>query len=82
MGEACTSNGAAIAFAVDNASKSGGSDSRSSLADLYTGRADYKAKVTAAANALVAQGYLLAADAANVFSKNADSVSNALIAQP
>ena len=82
MGEACTSNGAAIAFAVDNASKAGGSDNRSSLADLYTGRADYKSKVVAAANALVAQGYLLAADAANVFSKNADSVSSALIAQP
>lgn len=82
IGEACTSNGAAIPFAVDNPSKSGGSDSRASLADLYTGRADYKAKVTTAANALVAQGYLLALDAANVFVKNADSVSSALIGQP
>ena len=82
MGEACTSNGAAIAFAVDDASKAGGSDSRSSLAELYTGRTDYKAKVTAAANALVAQRYLLAADAANVYTKNADKVSSALIAQP
>jgi len=82
MGEACTSNGAAIAFAVDNGSKAGGSDSRSSLAELYTGRADYKAKVAAAANALVAQRYLLAADADNVYTKNANSVSSALITQP
>ena len=82
MGEACTSNGAAIAFAVDNGSKAGGSDSRSSLAELYIGRADYKAKVAAAANALVAQRYLLAADADNVYTKNAASVSSALITQP
>ena len=82
MGEACTSNGAAIAFAVDNGAKAGGSDSRSSLAELYTGRADYQAKVAAAANALVAQRYLLAADADNVYTKNASSVSSALITQP
>lgn len=82
MGEACTSNGSAIPFAIDSASKAGGTDSRASLADLYSGRADYQAKVTAAANALVGQGYLLTLDAANVFSKNAGKISSALITQP
>ena len=82
IGEACTSNGAAIPFAVDNASKSGGTDSRVSLADLYTGRTDYQSKVAAAANALVAQGYLLQLDATNVYAKNAASISSALITSP
>ncbi|GAC1411955.1 MAG: alpha/beta hydrolase domain-containing protein [Burkholderiaceae bacterium] len=80
--EACTSNGAAIAFAVNPAAKTGGADTRASLAELYLGRADYQAKVDAAANALVAQGYLLPLDAANVYSTNARKVSSALLPAP
>jgi hypothetical protein len=82
IGEACISTGGAIPFAVTQAAKAGGSDSRTSLADLYAGRADYQAKVTAAANALVTQGYLLQQDATNVFSANARSVSPALLPAP
>ena len=81
-GEACISTGGAIPFAVDQAAKAGGADIRTSLADLYAGRADYQAKVTAAANALVTQGYLLQQDATNVFSANARSVSPALLPAP
>jgi hypothetical protein len=82
VGEGCTSNGAAIPFALNAAAKSPGTDSRATLADLYSGRADYQAKVAAAANALVAQGYLQQLDAANVFIANAASVSSLLIPNP
>jgi hypothetical protein len=81
-GEACISTGGAIPFAVTQAAKAGGQDIRTSLADLYAGRADYQAKVTAAANALVTQGFLLQQDATNVFSANARSVSPALLPSP
>jgi hypothetical protein len=81
-GEACASNGAAIPFAVSQKAKSGSTDPRATLADLYTGRADYQSKVTAAANALTAQGYLLPLDAINFYSTNAKSVSTTLIPSP
>lgn len=82
VGESCTTNGSAIAFAVSASAKSGGNDTRASLADLYSGRADYQNKVTIAANALVAQGYLLQADATNLFTNNAAKISSNLIPNP
>ncbi|MBK4735616.1 alpha/beta hydrolase domain-containing protein [Noviherbaspirillum pedocola] len=82
IGEGCTSNGGAIPFAMNAAAKGSGSDSRQTLADLYTGRADYQNKVTNAANTLVSQGYLLPLDATNVFSANAANVSPQLITNP
>ncbi|MFC5476279.1 alpha/beta hydrolase domain-containing protein [Paraherbaspirillum soli] len=82
VGEACSAAGAAIPFAINQAAKTGGADSRAALADLYSGRADYRSKVSAAANALVSQGYLLQLDADNVFSANADRISAALIPLP
>jgi hypothetical protein len=82
QGEACTSNGAAIPFAVNQSAKAGGTDPRATLVDLYTGRTDYQAKVDAAANALVTQGYLQLLDAANIYSANARNMSTALIPSP
>jgi hypothetical protein len=82
IGEVCTSNGAAIPFAVNQAAKSPGNDTRTTLADLYSGRGDYQTKVGAAADALVTQGYLLPLDATNVFKANAASVSSQLIPNP
>ncbi|MBU6500000.1 MAG: hypothetical protein KGQ40_15865, partial [Rhodospirillales bacterium] len=81
-GEGCTSNGAAIPFAVDAAAKAGGHDSRATLADLYTGRADYQHKVAAAADALVHDGYLLQDDADHLFVAQAKAISPSLIPNP
>jgi len=52
MGEGCFLYGGTIPLAVDAAAKSGGRDTRPTLADLYRGRADYQGKVAAAATAL------------------------------
>ncbi|WP_345816441.1 alpha/beta hydrolase domain-containing protein [Paraburkholderia sp. PREW-6R] len=83
IGDICTSNGAAIPFAVNAAAQAGGTDPRATLATLYNGsRSTYQAAVTAAANALVSQGYLLQLDADNVFTANAKSVSATLLPQP
>jgi hypothetical protein len=82
VGEGCASNGGAIPYAVNLAAKSSGIDSRSTLEEMYSGRADYQEKVAAAANDLVNRGYLLSLDAANVFNANAAKVSPLLIPNP
>lgn len=64
-GESCASVGSAIALAVDAASRAPG-DPRAALTDLYSGRADYLAQFGAAADGLVAGGYLGPIDAANM----------------
>ena len=79
MGEGCFLYGGTIPLAVDAAAKSGGRDTRPTLADLYRGRADYQGKVAAAATALVHDGYLLQADADNLFAAHASAVSPLLI---
>jgi hypothetical protein len=82
VGEGCFLYGGTIPFAVDGAAKAGGHDSRPTLADLYHGRADYQGKVAAAATALVHDGYLLQADANNLFDAHARAVSPLLIPAP
>jgi hypothetical protein len=82
VGESCTLNGGAIPLAVDEASQSGGHDSRATLESLYAGRADYQAKVAAAAQALVNAGYLLPLDAQNVFEAQAATISPMLVPKP
>jgi hypothetical protein len=82
MGEGCFLYGGTIPLAVDAAAKSGGRDTRPTLADLYRGRADYQGKVAAAATALVHDGYLLQADADNLFAAHASAVSPLLIPAP
>jgi hypothetical protein len=82
VGEGCVSAGATIPFAVNAAAKAGGTDPRQTLADLYTGRADYQAKVAAQADALAAQGYLLQLDANNVYKANSLTISTNLIPNP
>ncbi len=81
VGEGCISQGASIPLAVDKAAEAGGHDTRATLADLYKGRADYQAKVTAAAEALVKEGYLLPDDAA-AYTARAAKVSPKLIPAP
>ena len=80
-GESCSTSGAAIPFAVNPATRSP-KDTRATLAQLYRGRADYQARFGAAADALVARGYLTSLDAANVYKKGAAAISPALIAAP
>lgn len=80
-GEACIATGSAIPFAV-NATTRSATDPRTTLSALYTGRADYQAKVGAAADALVAQRFLTALDATNVYKAGAANVSPSLIAAP
>ena len=77
-GESCSTSGAAIPFAVNPATRSP-KDMRATLAQLYRGRADYQARFGAAADALVARGYLTSLDAANVYRKGAAAISPALI---
>ena len=81
MGEGCSSAGSAIPFAIEPAMRSPG-DPRSSLSELYAGRADYQAKIAAAADALVAAGYLDPLDAQHVYKAGASNVSTALIPAP
>ena len=81
IGDGCSSSGSAIPFAVSGATKAAG-DPRSTLADLYAGRADYQAKFAAATDALVSQGYLTSLDATNVYKAGAANVSTALIPNP
>jgi hypothetical protein len=81
VGEGCSSTGSAVPFAVSAATKSAG-DPRPSLDGLYSGRADYAAKFGAAADALVAQGYLTQLDADNLYKAGAATVSNLLIPKP
>ncbi len=81
IGESCGNTGAAIPLAVSPATRSP-KDSRATLAQLYRGRADYQARFGAAADALVARGFLLPLDAANLYKKSATAISPALIPAP
>ncbi len=81
VGEGCTSSGATIPFAVNEAAKSGGSDTRATLASLYTGRMDYQTQVAAQVNALIGQGYLLPLDG-DVYKANSLMISPNLIPNP
>ena len=79
-GESCSMAGAAIPFAVSPAAKSA-ADPRTTLAQLYTGRADYQARFGAAADALAGRGYLLSQDVAAAKAAAA-TISPALIPAP
>lgn len=79
IGEGCYLFGGEIPFAVNKAAEAGGHDSRATLAALYSGRADYRRKVAAAAEALVKARLLLQADAVNVFEAHAKLISPLLI---
>jgi len=81
VGEVCQFTGSTVPFATSPATKAP-SDPRTTLSTLYTGRADYQSKVAAAADALVAQGYLTALDATNVYKAGAANISPALIPTP
>lgn len=81
VGEGCSSTGSTIPFAVSPATKAV-TDPRASVADLYSGRADYVSKFSAATDALVAQGFLTQLDADNVYKAGATSISPALIPNP
>jgi hypothetical protein len=81
VGEGCVSSGGTIPFAVSEGAKAGGSDPRSPLGSLYTGRADYQAQVAAQADALVTQGYLLPLDG-DAYKTRAMSISPSLIPNP
>jgi hypothetical protein len=62
--ELCDRDGSFIAFSKSKAEREAAGDPRLSIEERYTSRADYVAKVKAAADALVAQRLLLPADAA------------------
>jgi hypothetical protein len=62
-GELCDRDGTYAPFAKTKAEREGAGDPRLSLEERYRDQADYVAKVSAAANALVAQRLLLAEDA-------------------
>ena len=79
-GESCAMSGAAIPFAVAPAARAP-ADPRSTLAQLYTGRADYQARFGTAADALASRGYLLAQDVATAKAAAA-TISPALIPAP
>ena len=78
MGEGCSTAGSAIPFAVSPATKAA-TDTRTTLAQLYTGRGDYQARFGAATDELVEHGYLTPQDAANLYKAGAAHVSSALI---
>ncbi len=80
-GEACAASGAAIPFAIHASDKTPGTDTRAALSDLYLGRADYQAKVGAAARQLREQGYLLPYDE-NLYGESAKKVSPRLLPTP
>jgi hypothetical protein len=80
LGENCQFTGSAIPFALDPASKAA-TDPRTTLSQLYTGRADYLAKFEAATNALVGAGFFTAVDASN-YKSGAATVSTTLISAP
>ena len=61
-GELCSTQGSYIAFAQTDAARTASRDPRTSLQSRYAGKADYVAKVTAAANALRDQGLMLQED--------------------
>src|ERR1700733_6023597 len=61
--ELCGLSGSYIPFAVHKADRTASGDPRLSLEERYTTHASYVSAVTAAANDLVGQGYLLPEDA-------------------
>jgi len=81
QGEGCALTGSAIPLAISGATKAV-PDTRSTLADLYTGRADYQAKFNAAADALVSAGLLNSLDATNIYKANSARISTVLIPNP
>jgi hypothetical protein len=62
--ELCDRDGSFIAFSKSKAEREAAGDPRLSIEERYGSRADYVAKVKAAADALVAERLLLPADAA------------------
>ncbi len=66
--DGCESNGSLIPFAPDQATRTAIGDPRLSLTERYGTHAGYVAAVTAAANTLMTQRLLLAADVANYIS--------------
>jgi hypothetical protein len=62
--ELCDRDGSFIAFSKTRAEREAAGDPRLSIEERYGSRADYVAKVKAAADALVAERLLLPADAA------------------
>jgi Alpha/beta hydrolase domain len=68
-GDSCDLTGGYIPFFRTQAQRLAAGDPRPSLAERYPTHADYVAKVTAAANSLVAQGFLLPQDAALAISQ-------------
>jgi hypothetical protein len=81
VGQGSSSTGSAIPFAVSPATKAAG-DPRTTLATLYTGRADYQSKFATATDALVAEGFLTALDATNVYKAGSANISTSLITAP
>ena len=71
-GRYCNNTGGYIPFAATRAEREANGDPRPSLEERYPNRAAYVAKVKAAADELVAQRYMLAADAARIV-KEAES---------
>lgn len=68
-GELCSLTGSYIPFAVHKDDRLAGGDPRLSLEERYGNHAGYVAAVTAAANQLVTQRYLLAEDAQRLISE-------------
>ncbi len=68
-GDSCDLTGGYIPFFRTQAQRIAAGDPRLSLAERYPTHADYVAKVTAAANSLVAQRLLLPQDAALAISQ-------------
>ena len=62
-GELCGTNGSAIAFPRTAAERSASADPRPSIAERYSSEADYRSKLTSAAQTLVSQRLMLPADA-------------------
>ncbi|GAA4340433.1 alpha/beta hydrolase domain-containing protein [Pigmentiphaga soli] len=81
QGDLCALSGFALPLAVSPATK-GAADPRPTLADLYTGRADYVGKFGAAADRLVDQGFLLEADSEALYKGRASQISPLLIPNP
>jgi hypothetical protein len=62
----CTLSGAFVRFAPSEAERAAAGDPRPSLETLYEDAGAYLARIKAAADALVAEGFMLAGDAARV----------------
>ena len=73
-GEMCVANGSTIPFLATAADRQQAHDPRLSLAERYTGKADYVNKVRAAAESLVSERFLLPADV-DFFVTKAQSVT-------